>query len=80
VPKSVFTETYRQFVKLLVEARTSANVTQVELADRIGWQQTDVSKVERGERRLDVVEFLQFADALKVDAAEIIRRLQTGNY
>ena len=61
---------------MLVEARTNAGVTQLELAEQIGWQQTDVSKVERGERRLDLVEFLQFADVLKIDAPEFVRRLQ----
>jgi transcriptional regulator with XRE-family HTH domain len=78
VPKSVFTATYRRFVKMLVEARTSAGLTQIELAEQIGWQQTDVSKVERGERRLDLVEFLQFADVLKIDAPEFVKRLQSG--
>jgi hypothetical protein len=55
---------------------TGRRVTQTELATRIGWQQTNVSKVEGGERRLDVVEFLQFAEALNIDAGEFVRRLQ----
>jgi hypothetical protein len=45
------------------------------LAEKAGWQQSDVSKVERGERRLDVVEFLQFAEALDFDAAEFVAEL-----
>ena len=77
MPKSVFTETYRRFVKMLVEARTDAGVTQVELAELLGWQQTDISKVERAERRLDIAEFLQFAEALKIDAPEFVKRLQS---
>lgn len=76
MPKSVYAETYRRFIKKLISARTDAGVTQVQLAERIGWQQTDVSKVERGERRLDVVEFLQFAAALEIDAAVFIAALQ----
>ena len=63
---------------MLVDARTEAEMTQVELAKRIGWQQSDVSKVERGERRLDLVEFLVFAKALKIDAPEFVKRLQAG--
>jgi transcriptional regulator with XRE-family HTH domain len=61
---------------MLIGARTDAGVTQVQLAERIGWQQTDISKVERGERRLDVVEFLQFAAALEIDAAKFVAALQ----
>ncbi len=48
----------------------------VAIAKRIGWQQTDISNVERGERRLGVVGFLQFAKAMDVDAAEFIRQFQ----
>ncbi len=76
MPKSVFTVTYRRFTQMLEEARLQAGLTQVDLARKIGWQQTDISKVERGERRLDVVEFLLFAKAMDLDAAEFIRDLQ----
>jgi transcriptional regulator with XRE-family HTH domain len=61
---------------MLVKARTEAALTQAELAEAIGWQQTDISKVERGERRIDVIEFLQFAKVLNIDAQEFMRELQ----
>jgi transcriptional regulator with XRE-family HTH domain len=61
---------------MLVKARTEAALTQAELAEAIGWQQTDISMVERGERRIDVIEFLQFAKVLDIDAQEFIRELQ----
>jgi transcriptional regulator with XRE-family HTH domain len=76
VPKSVYTAAYRQLTKMLVKARTEAELTQAELAEAIGWQQTDISKVERGERRIDVIEFLQFAKVLDIDAQEFMRELQ----
>ena len=78
VPKSVFTDRYRRLLEMLVEARTSAGLSQVELAEKIGWQQTDISKVERGERRLDLVEFLEFAEALRIDAGDFVRKLQNA--
>jgi transcriptional regulator with XRE-family HTH domain len=61
---------------MLAAARGEAGLTQSELAKRIKWKQTDISKVERGERRLDVAEFLAFAEALKFDASDFIKRLQ----
>lgn len=76
MPKSQFSAAYRRFTQLLVDARTEADLTQTVLAEKLGWQQTDISKVERGEQRLDVVEFLQFANALEIDAAEFICQLQ----
>jgi transcriptional regulator with XRE-family HTH domain len=60
---------------MLVAAREEAGVTQTALATSIKWQQTDISKVERGERRLDVAEFLIFAEALKIDPSDFIRQL-----
>jgi transcriptional regulator with XRE-family HTH domain len=76
VPKSVHTATYLRFRRMLEQARLDAGMTQADLAKKLGWQQTDVSKVERGERRLDVVEFLQFAKAIGFDATEFLARLQ----
>ena len=54
----------------------AAGLTQTQLAERIGWSQTDVSKVERGERRLDLIEFLEFARAIEIDVATFVDELQ----
>lgn len=62
--KSVFTDAYATMRELLVVARTDAGVTQVDLARRIGWTQTKVSQVERGVRRIDVIEFCAIARAI----------------
>jgi hypothetical protein len=37
-----------------------------------------VSKYEKGERRLDVIEFLAVTEAIGVDAGEILAELGTG--
>jgi transcriptional regulator with XRE-family HTH domain len=76
VPKSVHTATYLRFRRMLEQARLDAGMTQTDLAKKVGWQQTDISKVERGERRLVVVEFLQFAKALELDVAKFLGELQ----
>ncbi|MFN9438264.1 MAG: helix-turn-helix domain-containing protein [Brevundimonas sp.] len=56
----------------MAAVRKAADVTQVELAERLGKPQSFVSKVERGERRLDVIEFCQVAEALGRDPAEML--------
>jgi transcriptional regulator with XRE-family HTH domain len=76
VTKSVFTAKYVRFRKLLVTARKQAGLTQVELATKLGWEQTDVSKAERGVRRLDLIEFLAFAKAIGIDTGSFIRQLE----
>ena len=50
-----------------IAARKSASLTQVGLAERLGRPQSFVSKYDRGERRLDVVEFCEVCHALGVD-------------
>ena len=72
---SVHTPKYRVLLKILVEARKSKKVSQAELAEKLGRVQTFVSKYERGERRLDVIEFIEVASALELDAINVIRKL-----
>lgn len=49
---------YRKLIKTLVKTRKQRGVTQTELAAALGLEQPDISKVERYERRLDILEFL----------------------
>jgi transcriptional regulator with XRE-family HTH domain len=73
--RSVFTSDYDKFRQLLVDARTTAGITQVELAEQLERPQSFVSKFERGERRLDVIEFIEVVNALGIDPATFIKRL-----
>jgi transcriptional regulator with XRE-family HTH domain len=75
VTKSVFTEKYERFRKRLVESRKAGGLTQMQLAERLGRPQSFVSKYERGERRLDVVEFLEVARAIAIDPFRLLKEL-----
>lgn len=48
------------FLLLLKDARQGAGLTQQEVARKLGRPQSFVSKCESGERRVDVVELLDF--------------------
>ncbi|MGA3027584.1 MAG: helix-turn-helix transcriptional regulator [Bryobacteraceae bacterium] len=76
--KYVASEAYQRFRKLLTEARKAAGLTQSELSSRLKRPQSFVSKYERGERRLDVVEFGDVAKALGVDPIRFLRRFYKG--
>ncbi|EAZ90459.1 transcriptional regulator, XRE family protein [Crocosphaera chwakensis CCY0110] len=60
---------------LLINARQSANLTQTELSKRLNKPQSYVSKYERGERRLDVIEFLEVCNALNIDPVILLKKL-----
>jgi transcriptional regulator with XRE-family HTH domain len=52
---------YAQFLGRLKQGRAEAALTQAEVADRIKRPQSFVSKIESGERRVDVVELSELA-------------------
>lgn len=60
---------------LLSAARKDRNLTQAELAARLNKPQSFVAKYENGERRIDVVEFVDIAAALEVSTAEILSKI-----
>ena len=59
-------------LRALVLARKEAGLRQVDLAQRLGKPQSYVSKMETGERRLDVIEFLVIARAMGTDPLQLI--------
>jgi len=72
VSKSLFTRKHTQLRKLLTKARKEAKLTQTALAHRLNRRQAYISRIERGERRIDVVEFLDLAHAIGFNPAKFI--------
>jgi len=62
--------------QLLLERRQRAKLTQRELAARLGWDHKVISKLERGSKRLTVLELIEIARALGFDAAAAVRRVE----
>lgn len=59
----------------LQQMRQAAGLTQVELAKLLGKGQSYVSKVERGEQYVDLVEFLEWCEACKMDPGKAINKI-----
>jgi len=72
--KSTFSREYKVFSQLLRECRREAGISQVELAARLKETQSEISKFERGERRLDLVQLGWWCKALGCSLAEFIKR------
>ena len=73
--KSIYTYNYGQMLKLLIAARESVMMTQEDLAAALEETQSFVSKCERGQRRLDVVELRMWCSALNVSYTKFMRDL-----
>jgi len=74
--KSIHSAPYIHLLELLIERRNAAGLSQSQVADRLGRPQSFVSKFERGERRLDVIEFLEVCRHLETDPYELLRDLE----
>ena len=57
----VYSPRYQTFLQRLRQARLDAGYSQVEVAQKLNKPQSYVSKCESGERRVDVIELLDFA-------------------
>ena len=73
--KSIHTPQYRTLLELLVHTREARGLTQETLAHRLRITQSSVSKVERGERRLDVLELYHWCRALRVSFTDFTQEL-----
>ncbi len=70
--RGIHDDRYRRLMDALAMARQHAGLTQSDLAEKLGRRQQFVSKYESGERRLDMVEFVDIARALGLDAAKLV--------
>jgi transcriptional regulator with XRE-family HTH domain len=77
VKKALYERSYAAFTELLKEERRKAGLTQAMLAKKLRRPQSYVSKYERGDRRLDIIEFLEIARAIKFDPNEILQKLDS---
>ncbi|MFW5405460.1 helix-turn-helix domain-containing protein [Pectobacterium carotovorum] len=72
---SIYSNEYQSVIKTLREARIEKGMTQENLANALGRPQSFVAKIENGERRLDVVEFVHIAHLLSVDACTVLEKI-----
>ena len=73
MPKSLQAHRYRQLPALMREMREKANLTQRDLAKKLGINHTMVHNSETAERRVDVAEFIDWATACGLDPAEAFK-------
>jgi len=81
--KSVHTKNYSIFLDLLIEVRHRAGMTQAQLGRQLPFGQPGISKIERAERRVDVIELRiiceQLGTTLSAFVAELKKRLEQEN-
>ncbi|TGL63627.1 helix-turn-helix domain-containing protein [Leptospira sarikeiensis] len=78
--KTIYTEEYKIFQKLLKQAREDAGLTQVDVANALKTPQSFISKVEAGDRRIDVIEFWNLARLYKKPVEFFFRFEEKGEH
>lgn len=63
--KVIYSDEHKYLVSQLKKAREEAGLDQMTVANFLGRTQSYVSKVESGQRRIDVVQLKQFARIYK---------------
>jgi transcriptional regulator with XRE-family HTH domain len=65
-------EALRKFLKL---ERQRSELTQGQLAERLGWDQRTISNIETGSKRVTFLEVIELAEVLGFDGAATFRRI-----
>ena len=66
---------YQHSLEILAEARDKTGINQRELSRQLKRPHTYISKVESGERRIDVIEFIEIARALEIDPTKLFSKV-----
>ena len=74
--KSLVTHEHRVFLDTLAHARRGSKMTQVDVAERLGTTQSHISKIERGEIRVDIVQLRTICHVLGLSLPAFVRRFE----
>lgn len=71
--KSIYSEKNKLLLEWLVSKRHEANLSQRKLATKLDLHHSIVGKIETGERRLDVIEYVNYCHALGANPVDGIK-------
>jgi len=71
--KTLGSQRHKVLIALLIRKREEAGLTQAQLASSLGEYQSFIARLESGQRRVDVIEFLDLANILGFDPLAALR-------
>lgn len=66
---------YQRLLRVLIALREEKEITGRQLGKRLKKSHSFVNKVESGERRLDVAEFVAYCRALRIDPLKVLKKV-----
>ena len=70
--KSIYSKQHTALRDFWIDRRKELNLSQAELAKKLNTLQSLIGKIETGDRRLDIVEMIDYARALEVDPHTVL--------
>lgn len=77
--KTIYSNSSKILTQTLCDARKSAGLTIRQLAEKMGVHHSIIGKIEIGERRLDVIEFIEYCRVLNINPNEVIEKIIASN-
>jgi transcriptional regulator with XRE-family HTH domain len=75
VKKSLSNKKQKVFLELLYQVRVNSGLRQIDLADKLNVNQSFISKIESGERRIDIIELIEICESIDVSIVDFIEKL-----
>lgn len=76
--KTIYSQSSQILTACLRDSRKAAGLTIRQLAEKMNVHHSIVGKIETGERRLDVIEFIEYCNVLEIDPKVIIEHLKSS--
>lgn len=76
--KTLGSRRHEALIAMLIAKREAKGMTQTDLAEKLGQYQSFVARIESGQRRIDVIEYLDIAEAIGFDPKRVLSEVLTA--
>ncbi|MDP8163294.1 helix-turn-helix transcriptional regulator [Pasteurella skyensis] len=71
--KTIYKEKYQKIIQYLISTRKKKGITQQQIANKLDKPQSYIAKIERCERKLDILEFIELCEAMNTSPITILQ-------
>ena len=69
-PRARFSDEYGVIIRILVELRLAAHITQQQMAEHVGKSQSHISMWENRESEMSIIDIIRWCDAVGISTSE----------